>query len=412
MEETLINGKTLSFYLRHPGALKLVERNELIRLIELYPYSAHLHLLLTVKDHLENNTANQDLLERAALYISDRRKLGEWMNKLQSLRQDEGLGYDESHLESLSRSLETLEEKDEHIVTGTEELPVLDELDFAESPDYDTLEPPDLTGEEIWVEKVTIPKEGLSEKEITVTISGSGDLTKPEGTIVEEGPAAEELPQEPVEEETPAGEPAIPETGDVYPGEVEVPVTPEILPKEEEEEEEEERQPGVEVPLPEEHLEEEEEEMETIGSDENVPGEPDERTTADSGEPERVISGEPPEEEHRTPFLRWLQRLETTEGPGYEDLESRRRRQLLERAEERKPEKAEKKKKKKKKKKKSWKMESLLPDETLVSESLADLLASQGHTERAIEMYEKLRLTIPEKSVFFAQKIKALEQKK
>ena len=57
-------------------------------------------------------------------------------------------------------------------------------------------------------------------------------------------------------------------------------------------------------------------------------------------------------------------------------------------------------------------MESLRPDETLVSEALADLLASQGHVERAIEMYEKLRLTIPEKSVFFAQKIKALDQKK
>ena len=81
MEETLINGKTLAFYLKHPGALKEVNRSDLVRLADHYPYSAHLHLLLTVKDHLDNTATNRDLLERAALYISDRRKLGEWTHK-------------------------------------------------------------------------------------------------------------------------------------------------------------------------------------------------------------------------------------------------------------------------------------------------------------------------------------------
>jgi len=42
---------------------------------------------------------------------------------------------------------------------------------------------------------------------------------------------------------------------------------------------------------------------------------------------------------------------------------------------------------------------------------LAELLAVQGHRQKAIEMYEKLRLIIPEKSIFFAQKIEELEKK-
>jgi hypothetical protein len=111
-----------------------------------------------------------------------------------------------------------------------------------------------------------------------------------------------------------------------------------------------------------------------------------------------------------TPFLRWLQRLETGKMGGFVDLEADRSHRSIE-SEEKSNHKSSKKKKKKKKKKKSWKQDSLRIDETLVSEALADLLATQGHTERAIEMYEKLRLTIPEKSVFFAQKIKALMPK-
>lgn len=45
----------------------------------------------------------------------------------------------------------------------------------------------------------------------------------------------------------------------------------------------------------------------------------------------------------------------------------------------------------------------------VASETLADLLARQGYTDRAIGMYESLMLKFPEKSSFFAAKIKALQ---
>jgi uncharacterized Zn finger protein len=45
----------------------------------------------------------------------------------------------------------------------------------------------------------------------------------------------------------------------------------------------------------------------------------------------------------------------------------------------------------------------------VASETLADLLATQGYTDRAIGMYEALMRKYPEKSAFFAAKIQALQ---
>jgi len=49
--------------------------------------------------------------------------------------------------------------------------------------------------------------------------------------------------------------------------------------------------------------------------------------------------------------------------------------------------------------------------EDIVSETLAGILARQGHSQKAIQMYEKLSLIFPEKSSFFAQKIELLKRK-
>lgn len=48
--------------------------------------------------------------------------------------------------------------------------------------------------------------------------------------------------------------------------------------------------------------------------------------------------------------------------------------------------------------------------EDIATETLAELLVRQGHTQKAIAMYEKLRLIFPEKSSFFAQKIENLKK--
>jgi hypothetical protein len=50
-------------------------------------------------------------------------------------------------------------------------------------------------------------------------------------------------------------------------------------------------------------------------------------------------------------------------------------------------------------------------DDDFASETLATLLEGQGATEKAIKMYEKLCLTFPEKSTYFAARIKYLKTK-
>ena len=70
-----------------------------------------------------------------------------------------------------------------------------------------------------------------------------------------------------------------------------------------------------------------------------------------------------------------------------------------------------KRKKKKKKKKKRPGDSGVVLSDDIFSETLADLLASQGHYRQAIHMYEKMRLIYPEKSRFFAAKIEELNKK-
>jgi tetratricopeptide (TPR) repeat protein len=53
--------------------------------------------------------------------------------------------------------------------------------------------------------------------------------------------------------------------------------------------------------------------------------------------------------------------------------------------------------------------QSVQEDDEIVSETLAMVLEKQGHYQKAIAMYEKLVLQIPEKSSFFAAKIEKLK---
>lgn len=53
---------------------------------------------------------------------------------------------------------------------------------------------------------------------------------------------------------------------------------------------------------------------------------------------------------------------------------------------------------------------SVEEDENLVTETLARINANQGNTNKAIAMYEKLALLYPEKSDYFADRIKELKK--
>jgi hypothetical protein len=66
------------------------------------------------------------------------------------------------------------------------------------------------------------------------------------------------------------------------------------------------------------------------------------------------------------------------------------------------------KKKKKKKNMHELAVKSIEENDDLISETLADLLAFQGNNNKAIEMYMRLGLQVPEKSDYFAAKIEIL----
>ena len=100
--------------------------------------------------------------------------------------------------------------------------------------------------------------------------------------------------------------------------------------------------------------------------------------------------GQSPEE---TRFTDWLEGLKKSSKSDNKSSETAKKK---------------KKKKKKKAKKDKAKKKHELEQAEIISETLAELMAKQGYTEKAIEMYNRLSLLFPEKNSYFASKIEDL----
>lgn len=119
-----------------------------------------------------------------------------------------------------------------------------------------------------------------------------------------------------------------------------------------------------------------------------------------------------------SPFLRWIKAIEPSESKVQTIIPTKEVEDLTydlnQDAESKKSKKDKKKftKNKKLKKSKNKVKKSKLKDNDLslnpeiISETLADLLANQGHIDEANEMYRQLGIKYPEKSSYFASKLK------
>ena len=54
---------------------------------------------------------------------------------------------------------------------------------------------------------------------------------------------------------------------------------------------------------------------------------------------------------------------------------------------------------------------SLIDNEEFVTETLAEIHVRQGNYAKAIKIYERLMLNIPEKKTYFASRIKYIQEK-
>lgn len=410
-----MNSENFHEYLKNPSMLHQVSYQELKSLVLQYPYSPNLRYLLLIKSMFEQNSDYDRNLVMASMSSIDRQKLRKLVDRhtvVQSIQ--ETFALDEEFLEL--KDLSTLED----IPATTPEPPPV-ELAAERPASLENMPSEEENLDDVESERIEPSAEPF--EEIGFFDEILEDLENDEETSV--GESASKEPTAPDESEAPSiedilmdmsGEPvsdAVESVLEEEVGEIEEEVKDEIIEEEfsleeilgQNESEEEVKDDEAEIPT--------ESSSAAVRSAALAPkevGDVPMEITNDVFKEEDVpeaVAEEPVGEPAPVPDLdSWLNRLEPAKNTFLADEESK---ELVVDLEESPEPEEQPLGSEPEDNAKEVAAKSILEDADIATETLAGIFERQGHYDKAIAMYERLSLKFPEKSSFFAAKIKELK---
>lgn len=450
----MIERFSLEKVLKDPGELDTVSIETLDDLIREYPYASWLHILKAVKKKMLGTLTDADV-HRAAMYAPDRNLLYQWLELdepfIREFPGQEAIQHDRSSTDKLDiiSGIKEMVPAEEYVTTdepetGPEPVSKPEEVEIEAEADQIVTTAPGPEENPVHPEEEELEPEGSGSDELTEEpVAHEEDHPLIEGkvlrSLLKNGRIEErdDRPVDDVEEESEEVDQAhgdraemnLDEPGSEHTNEESEPdeLAPEsatdgdhsgqlIDINQRAEMAEEEHEDILLNPL-----ETSKEESIEMSGQQEATDEEDEAWSfiswlaahkpSDSPSAFKNTATPPPADPIRDEVIALPSEKEDQEEAEKEDVEEPIEKLEHAKGSKQKKESSPKKKKEKKRPLKKLIEKSIIQDQDIASEPLADLLARQGHTNQAIQMYERLRLIFPEKSAFFAQKIKKLKKK-